>query len=288
MKTNYKNVLSTALNKFLLLLASGLSSIIYLLAFYVMKYRYSVIKKNVAASFGTDNEKNIKRIISRYYRHLGDLVIEPFLFYIASPAKRMKLATYTNPEVLDEFYKKNQNVVLLASHYGNWEYLINLPKIVNFQVCTAYTPIRNLRINEWLLKMRASLGVKLIPKNNFFRGALSTLKDDENPSLVVVIADQRPAMEAKHFVDFLGQKTKVQIGAERLAVISDAVVVYLECIKKSRFHYNYTFHLISEKPSDIAPMEITDAYYNKLENNISKAPAFWLWSHDRWKGMLAG
>lgn len=288
MKTNSGTAAAIALNKLLLLVAAGLSSLIYVFTFYVLKYRYKVIRKNLTTSFAVEREKNITGIISKYYRHLGDLVIEPFLYYLVSPARRKELATYTNPDLLDQFYREKKHVVLLASHYGNWEYLINLPKVVDFHVYTAYTPISNQRINNWILKMRSSLGVRLIPKQHFYRGALSTLKQRENPSLVVVIADQRPAGEAKHFVEFLGQKTQVQIGAERLAIASDSAVVYLECMKKSRFHYDYTFHLISEKSSKISPMQITDAYYDKLETNIYKAPALWLWSHDRWKGLPAG
>ncbi|MCF0050387.1 lysophospholipid acyltransferase family protein [Dyadobacter sp. LJ53] len=274
----------TGISKPLFLIAAALSSLIYLLTSQVMKYRYKVIKKNLFVLFGSESEKKIVNTIKNYYQHLGDLVIEPFLYYLAGPRSRKKLATYTNPELLEGFYKKNKHVVLLASHYGNWEYLINLPKVVNFQVYTAYTPISNERINAWILKMRSSLGVKLIPKRNFYRGALSALKQHENPSLVVVIADQRPAMDSKHFVNFFGQKTRVQIGAEKLAVASDSAVVYLECTKKARFHYDYTFHVISEKPSEAPPMDITDAYYNRLESNIAKDPAHWLWSHDRWKG----
>jgi KDO2-lipid IV(A) lauroyltransferase len=283
---NQSTQTTIGLNKPLFLIAAALSSLIYLLTSQVMKYRYKVIRKNLFTSFGSEGEKKIGNTINKYYQHLGDLVIEPFLYYLVSPRSRKKLATYTNPELLENFYKNNKHVVLLASHYGNWEYLINLPKVVDFDVYTAYTPISNNRINAWILKMRSSLGVKLIPKRNFYRGALSALKQQENPSLVVVIADQRPAMDAKHFVNFFGQKTRVQIGAEKLAVASDSVVVYLECVKKARFHYNYTFHIISEKPSEASPMNITDAYYNQLENNIAKDPAHWLWSHDRWKGML--
>lgn len=275
---------ATGPSKLLLLIASALSSLIYLLTSQVMKYRYKVIKKNLVASLGSYGEKNIMDTIHKYYQHLGDIVVEPFLYYFASPSNRKKLATYTNPELLESFYKINKHVVLLASHYGNWEYLINLPKVVDFDVYTAYTPISNERINSWILKMRSSLGVKLIPKRNFYRSALSALRQKENPSLVVVIADQRPSMDAKHFVDFFGQKTKVQIGAEKLAVASDSAVVYLECNKRARFHYDYTFHLISEKPSEASTINITGAYYRQLENNIAKDPAHWLWSHDRWKG----
>lgn len=29
--------------------------------------------------------------------------------------------------------------------------------------------------------------------------------------------------------------------------------------------------------------EITDIYYQMFEKTIRRAPAYWLWSHDRWK-----
>jgi KDO2-lipid IV(A) lauroyltransferase len=285
MKNNFKMWSISTLNTFLLSIAAGLSSFLYFLVFHVFKYRYKVVKENLSRSFPVQSDKQIAGFVSRYYQHLSDLVIEPFLYYLVGPATRKKLATYTNPELLEQFYKKNKHVVLLASHYGNWEYLINLPNVVDFQVFTAYTPISNSRVNTWIYKMRSFLGVTLIPKQHFYRGALLALKQREKPSLVVVIADQRPAPGSKHSVDFFGQKTWAQIGAERLAIASDAVVVYLECIKKSRFHYDYTFHLISEKSSQSSAMTITDRYYNMLERNITRAPAHWLWSHDRWKAL---
>jgi len=287
MKANLKASVYAGLDKFLLWMAAGVSSLIYLLTFHLMKYRYKVIKKNLSTSFAKQGERSLLSMISRYYKHLGSIVIEPFLYFAVSPHLRKKLAHYTNLEILQDFYREKKHVVLLASHYGNWEYLINLPKIVDFNVYTAYTPISNRIINQMILNMRSAFGVRLIQKKYFYRGALSALKQREDPSLVVVIADQRPPTEARNFVDFLGQKTRAHIGAEKLATASDSAVLYLECVKKSRFHYEYTFHIISEKPSCLSPMTITDAYYNNLEINISKEPALWLWSHDRWKGAVA-
>ena len=283
-----KKWLTSAFFNLLLTIAGALSAMVYFIVFHVLKYRYDVIRKNLSSSFPVRGEQQIKVFIKHYYRHLSDLVVEPFLHMIIGAKRRKELANYTNPELLENFYSDNRNVVLLASHYGNWEYLINLPKVVKFKVFTAFTPVSNHWLNAKLLKMRSFFGVNLIAKQYFYRGALSALKQLKRPSLVVVIADQRPApASGKHFVSFLGQKTSAQIGAERLAVVSDAVVVYLECIKKARFHYDYTFHLVSDHSSQSLPLNITASYYNLLEKNIIRAPAHWLWSHDRWKHIPA-
>ena len=69
MKTSTEAPEATGLNKFILMLAAGLSSLIYLFTFHVLKYRYKVIKKNLATSFGIDGDKNVKGIISKYYQH---------------------------------------------------------------------------------------------------------------------------------------------------------------------------------------------------------------------------
>jgi KDO2-lipid IV(A) lauroyltransferase len=218
---------------------------------------------------------------------LGDLVVEPLLFTFSTANIRKELATYTNKELLDQLYLKKKHAVVLASHHGNWEYLINLPQELDFKVYTAYSPISNARIDCLVHKMRSMLGVTVILKNAFYRKALSVLKSKGDPALAVVIADQRPAPgSVKYTIDFLGQRTNVQIGAERLALASNAVVLYLQCTKVAKFHYNYTFHLLTDAPALCSPLEITTKYYQMMENDIRTQPGNWLWSHKRWKAVL--
>ncbi|MDQ6482034.1 lysophospholipid acyltransferase family protein [Dyadobacter sp. LHD-138] len=273
--------------RFLLCIASGLSFVVYLFVYRMFRYRYAVIIDNLSKSFPERSQSEIAAYARNYYRHLGDLVIEQLLFIVVDGGTRKRLANYTNIELLDGFYKQGKNVVTLASHCGNWEYLINLPKIQGFRTYTAYTPLSSKVIDRYILKMRSMFGVNLIPKKYFFRGALAALRARGEPSMVVVIADQRPAPgSGKHFVQFLNRPTHVQIGAERLAESSGATVLFLECVKKSRFHYDYTFHVVTENAKGCTPMEITETYYHMLEENIGKFPSHWLWSHNRWKPLL--
>ena len=276
--------------KYSLLLTAGkvASYIIYVLVRFVLRYRFDVLKKNFENSFPQKSEAEINVLIKTYYRHLGDLMVEPVLFALASPATRKRLATYSNKEMLEQLRGKDKHTILLASHMGNWEYLINLPQEIDFKVYTAYSPISNRRIDSWMLKMRSMLGVTVIAKKYFYRKALSVLKGGGNPAMVVVIADQRPAPGSiKHIIQFMGQKTNVQIGAERLAQATNAAVLYLTCTKVAQFHYNYSFSLLTETPEQCTPLEITTNYYKRMERDITSQPSNWLWSHKRWKPVPA-
>ncbi|HEV7379866.1 MAG TPA: lysophospholipid acyltransferase family protein [Dyadobacter sp.] len=275
-KTIYENIL--------LFTASSLSSLIYFLLHRVFRYRHDVVSSNLLASFPDKNTDEIKKMTKGYYRHMGDLIIEPILFVLIGSKGRSKLASYSNIEFVEKFYEHRKNVVALASHYGNWEYLINIPKMTRFSPITAYSPLTHKVANKWLLKIRSLYGVNLIAKNSFYKGVLTTMRSAVNPIITIVIADQRPAPGSnKYFVDFLGQSTCVQLGAERLANASGSEVVFLECRKKARFHYEYTFHSLGNETVAAQPLSITQAYYNMLEKNILASPNHWLWSHKRWK-----
>ena len=50
-----------------------------------------------------------------------------------------------------------------------------------------------------------------------------------------------------------------------------------------RGHYEATFKLITREPNSLDDFEITNRYFQMLEQTIKKAPQYWLWSHNRWK-----
>jgi KDO2-lipid IV(A) lauroyltransferase len=274
---------ASILNNWTITAAKILSMMMFIFLRYLLKYRYKVILANLTSSFPLKNKHELRQLTASYYHHMSDLFVEPFLFYIISAGLRRKLATYTNKELLQRLYKDNKQVVLLASHYGNWEYLTNLPQVAGYDVYSAYSPVKNRYINRMMLKLRSFLGVTLIPRKQFYRKALSLLQQGGAPKLIMLIADQRPAPgSGKYHLPFLHQDTKVQIGGERMAVSADAAVVYIDSEKTSRFHYNFTFRMISEKAAHAVPMEITSRYFDVLEKAINRSPVYWLWSHNRW------
>ncbi|GAA4431906.1 hypothetical protein GCM10023091_03260 [Ravibacter arvi] len=224
-------------------------------------------------------------MVSAYYRHISDLCIEPILFYTAPASLRKSLTTFENTCVLDDLYRLRRNVVLLASHYGNWEYLINLPSQTAYTVSSGYSPAKNKVVDRLLRRIRSRFGVNLIPKHLLYRRSIELLQQNDRRNIVVLIADQRPAPDSrKHRLTFLGLETDVQIGAERMARHTNAAVVMVESMKVTRFKYHYRFELLGDQPVDAAySLAITTTYFKRLENSIRSSPVYWLWSHDRWK-----
>lgn len=267
----------------ILFCAKCISFTAYLILRYLIQYRKELIYANLLACFPDKSQAELRSLTSNYYRHMADLLIEPFLFYLAPASLRKSLANYTNPEMLKDYFCKGKKVVLFASHYGNWEYLINLPEVTNYPVYTAFSPIKVAWINGLMIRLRSLFGVNLISKSNFYRTAIAVFVKQSLPKLLVIIGDQRPAPgNHKFHLPFLDRLTAVQTGGERIAALSGASLVYVHSHKTAQFSYEFTFTEMDTADSS-SPMSVTSSYFHNLEQSIFAAPAYWLWSHNRWK-----
>lgn len=273
------------IGKILLFIARCISCILFAGLKHVLNYRYAVIHGNFIKVFPEKNEKELKELIDEYYHHISDLCVEPFLFYLAPASLRKNLMVFEDSALLDELYRHKKNVVMLASHYGNWEYLADLPERTKYQVCSGYSPVKSRLVNNFMYRIRSRFGVNLIPKQSFYRRSLDLLSRKDQLNMVVVIGDQRPAPDSrKYHVPFLGIQTDVQTGAERIAMHADTAVVLIESVRIGRFKYSYQVDLITGSAAGSKPLTITAGYFARLEKSIRRSPAQWLWSHNRWKG----
>ena len=60
-------------------------------------------------------------------------------------------------------------------------------------------------------------------------------------------------------------------------------VFYVDMQRPSRGKYVCTFRLMTKTPARLPEFEITRRFFALLEDNIRRAPQYYLWSHDRWK-----
>lgn len=72
-------------------------------------------------------------------------------------------------------------------------------------------------------------------------------------------------------------------GGERIAKMMDYPVFYCELEKKGRGYCKAYFDLLTENPKQTADGEITELFARRLEQTIRREPAYWFWSHKRWK-----
>lgn len=120
-------------------------------------------------------------------------------------------------------------------------------------------------------------------KNNVVRDVVG-LKKTKTPALMVFIADQTPSKANIHYrTNFLNQESAIYTGPERIAAKLDIPVIFVDVKKVKRGYYTVDFELITDQPREEPEFRITEEYTRRMEHSIMRDPAYWLWTHKRWK-----
>jgi KDO2-lipid IV(A) lauroyltransferase len=260
-----------------------LSDLLYLLIYHVARYRRKVVYNNLRKAFPDPDKSEIKRVARRFYHHLSDLMLESAVFPFYSQSKARKRFVVKNPELLNSLHGKGKMVMAVLGHYGNWEYLSSLGLSIKHPVVAIYKPLRNRYFDRMIQKNREAYGVITISMEKIAR-KLIEYKKNNTPVLTLFLGDQRPQYhQIQYWTEFMGSKTPIFLGTEKLATKLDAAVVFLKIRKLKRGRYEMEAQLICEEPEGLKPYEITDCHVQILQDLIKEEPAYWLWSHKRWK-----
>ena len=259
-----------------------LSDIAYFLIFYVFKYRRKVVTNNIANSFPKLSEPERLKIVKKFFRHFCDLAVEAMKAFTISKEELNGRFKHRNPEIFQKYFDTNRHVTLVGGHYGNWELLaVSIAMHMPHRPVGLFTPLMNKFMNGKVIESRSKYGLWL-RKYSEVKGMMT----DRNHERLAVIfgADQCPRYDQRpYWMSFLNQETPVQFGTEKFARDNNTPVVYGVINKLKRGHYEIEYKLISENPKELPIGQITEIHTKLLEKNINAEPAFWLWSHKRWK-----
>lgn len=259
------------------------SDLLYLLMYHVLGYRKKVVYENLSLAFPEYDRPEIKRIAKKFFHHLSDLILESAVFNFHAESRALERMTYKNPELLNELYAKGKQVMAVLGHYGNWEYLSTLSLVIDHPVVGIYKPLRNKFFDRMVQKNRKAYGAITVPMEKIGRKLIEYHKH-KTPVLTVFLGDQRPLFrQIQYWTKFMGRDTPIYLGTEKLARKLDAAVVFLKIRKWKRGRYEMEAELICESPVGVAPYDITEQHVHILEELIREEPAYWLWSHRRWK-----
>jgi KDO2-lipid IV(A) lauroyltransferase len=260
-----------------------ISDFFFVPVYYVIRYRRKVVMENLRNSFPEKTEKERRVIARKFYRFLCDLILETVkLVNIDTPQMRRRIR-YSNPEILDELYRKGKQVFVVIGHYGNWEWLSTLVSAAPYQNATLYQPLENKLIDKFLHDLRTRNGTDAIPSISAIR-AINQYRQENRLTTLCFLSDQSPPRNAIHYrTTFLNQETPVYTGVETFAKRYNTAVLYYEIRRVKRGYYEVDISLITENAAETAEMEITEKHVQLLEQTIRRNPQYWLWSHRRWK-----
>ncbi len=260
----------------------AVSDILFVLVFLVFRYRRNIVRLNLKRSFPDANRQRLKKIERDFYRHFCDLAVESFKASSIKPELLQKRLTYSNPELIHQLYQQNKSIVLVGGHYGNWEWMLGSPLSFDYHCISLYHPLANKSMDAFIKKSRARFGSELTPMATAFRRLLKHHRENTK-TMTYFIADQTPMTNARFWVKFLHQETAFFEGPAKIARKFQQAFVFLDIQKTKRGHYKANFRLLAEDASTHSEEELMFLYIRALERQIINEPAFWLWSHRRWK-----
>ncbi len=259
-----------------------ISDFMYYMVYYILAYRKKVVLKNLKLSFPDLTIQEHKRIAKKFYRHLCDILVETIKVFSISEKEAKKRFNFSNPDILIPYAKKNQNILLVAGHYNNWEMGgIMANQLGAYHSNVLITPIKDPFLHKKFQASRARFGVSLIPKTALRKLLKSKTKIAQ---IIILLADQSPTYSRRVIrLKFLHQDTAVTLGPEWIARNYNYPVFWVSVRKIQRGHYRARFELITDTPQATNKGEITKKYTNLLQTQILEHPEYWLWTHRRWK-----
>lgn len=260
------------------------SDFLYLIFFYLLKYRYPVVMQNLKNSFPEKTPEELENIARKFYRHFCDIMVETIKLDGLSEKQAVKRMKITNIDVLDHYYRQNRHALVVFGHYGNWEWICNAPlQYPNYKYLAIYKPLTSKKFDQYFFKMRSKFGGKPVAMHHIFREIFRNANAGQLTATAFV-ADQVPTLgEIGCWATFLNQETAVFSGVERIALKLNSVVLFARMRKIKRGFYEYSLVTVCENASQFKENEITQLHLNNLENLIKEKPELWLWSHRRWK-----
>lgn len=255
--------------------------------YHVIRYRRGVVRRNLVTSFPDKSEQEIVQIEKRFYHWFCDYFFEAVKLLSISNAELCRRFTIINSEEVEQCFKEGQDVAAILGHYCNWEWLscvgMNLP--LERETGLIYHPLRNKAFDYLFRKLRLhEKHSRVIPKQDILRYVLSR-KIEGIRNICGYISDQGPKWKNIHlWLPFLNHEhTPVFTGGERIMRKMNNAVFYVEMSRPKRGYYTATYKLITRTPNALEPDGITRRFFQMLEQTIRREPAYYLWSHNRWK-----
>lgn len=243
-------------------------------------YRKQVINNNyIRTRVSSLKGSNDKTFYKKNIHYLARLITESLR---PLRSDKVDLVTYIGVEQMLASSRASDGLILLASHYGNWELACSLlPLHTDMPVYGVYKPLKNQGADEYMRKRRSVYGLNLVPMKRIGRVITNNVRE-KTPAIYILIADQNPnSKNSIIWKDFLGVRSAFFNGPAKILDKYPLSASYMNVAVGAQT-YAYEIEIESLEVG-AANTDIIDQYAALLSTNILNAPQYWLWSHKRWK-----
>jgi Kdo2-lipid IVA lauroyltransferase/acyltransferase len=261
-----------------------LSILIAFMFYYIIPIRKDVTLKNLRKAFPEYSESNIKKIAFGSYKSFSITLVE-ILFIPFMTREQIENAIYCeDTEVVKKYYERNNGLIVLSGHFGNWEYIaLSVSAKINIPFHVVVKSQRNPYVNDYLNRGRTRWTNKIVPLGTSIRKVYTELK---SKNIVAMVADQRGPQDGLR-VNFFGRQSAIYPGPAQLAIKTGAPILYGLTIRQPDYSYKALISEISTESPNVdgekQVQEVSQRHMAFLESVIRKHPEQWLWMHNIWK-----
>lgn len=258
-----------------------LSDLLEFLLFRLAGYRLKVVRDNLRNSFPGKTPQELRQIELEFRHWFCDLMVETIKTLTVRRAQLEHRISVEGTDVLKTYFEAGSSIILVMGHWGNWELGgARFSSLPFHKLNVIYHPLANKYFDQLFIRMRTRLGNGLYPMKETVR---CMLRDRNQVTATAFIADQTPSPGHAYWTTFLHQPTPVFWGTESIARKLGYPVIYLGIDRPRRGHYAMRFELLEATPANTVAGDISERHTRRLEQDIRRRPAIWLWTHRRWK-----
>ncbi len=250
---------------------------------FLRKRRRRISIENVHAAFPGKSAQAVLKIGRASMQGMVKVVFEFLRIPVIArnPEKHIEIRGEEN--VWDAL-KAGKGVILVVSHFGNWELMAVAAAARGIPIHAVGKPVKNPFIYDFIKRFRGATGLKSIDQ----KGAVGKMVQLLRKNKVVAVLIDEHAKKGEVWVDFLGRKAATSGLPAALSLKYDTPVIstfyFREEKTRSVLLFQKPFDLIKTGNfrEDLAAN--TQQYAHCLEEQIQRRPEDWtLWMHNRWR-----
>jgi len=239
--------------------------------------------ENMRFAFPEKTDAEIRQIARQVFSNLCRNAVEWIHAYKLNKKNVDKWIESEDFEKIDLALSKGKGIIILSSHFGNWE-LASF--CYSFRGYRATAIVRRIYFNPYdrfINRMRKSKNVNVVYRGDSPRKFFKILRNNES---LGILADQDMDSVDGVFVDFFGKPAYTPTGPVQLSMATGAPIIPCFVIWEKNKH-----RLILEDPIVLEAKETkeetikynTQKWSRILESYVRKYPDHWVWMHRKWK-----
>jgi KDO2-lipid IV(A) lauroyltransferase len=241
--------------------------------------------RNLEVAFPEKTEAEREAILRGVFRSLGWQVGEFCKMGGYSAEQASRFIRYDGLEHYLAARAKGKGVLVLTGHLGAWELSSFYHSLMGYPMSLVIRRLDNPLVDEFVNRIRCLHGNRVIHKDEFARGLLSSMHRGET---VGILMDTNMTPPQGVFVPYFGVDACTASGLARVALHSGAAVlpgflVWEAAEKKYVLRFGEELDLIQTGDVTRDIVANTALFTATTEAYVRRYPEQWLWVHRRWK-----